>query len=391
MTEIQNKTAKLALEDGSIFTGKSFAADGTTEAEVVFNTSMTGYQEILTDPSYRGQIVTMTYPLIGNYGISQEDIESRNIHVSGFIVKEPATSFSNFRSTNPLQQYLIENGVIGLCNVDTRSITRRLRIKGAMKGVLSTEIIDDIELVRRARASTGLIGLDMVKHVTRQNSELWKKGYDSAFAGPVKIARQPKQTAENPPLVVAFDCGIKDNICRNLVESGFEVVVLPAGASYEQIMEYKPDAVFVSNGPGDPEPIEYTVDTVRKLIKDELPMFGICLGIELIGLALGGKTFKLKFGHRGANQPVKNLDTDKVEITAQNHGFAVDIDSLNKNDIRITHINLNDNTLEGIAHKKIPLFAVQYHPEASPGPHDSTYLFDEFYKLVRTKQPPVFE
>jgi len=381
------KPAKLALEDGTVFTGENFGAWGTQEAEVVFNTSMTGYQEILTDPSYRGQIVTMTYPLIGNYGVCSEDVESKRIQAAGFVVRELAGRVSNFRSQKSLEQYLHENQIIGISKVDTRAITRRLRIKGAMKGVLSTEILDDHELVARARASAGLVGRDLVREVTRPSEEKWLAGYDSAFAGPIYQDKSGSSQTQKPK-IVAFDCGIKDNICRNLVESGFDVTVVPAQASIEEVLEHKPDGIFVSNGPGDPEPIEYTIDTIRKLIQKEIPMFGICLGIQLISQALGGKTYKLKFGHRGGNQPVKNLDTGKVEITSQNHGFAVDIDSLNKDEVRITHINLNDNTLEGIAHKHLPLFAVQYHPEASPGPHDAHYLFEAFYNMVQNGKVP---
>ena len=384
MTE--RDSAKLVLEDGTIFTGRSFGARGTTEGEVVFNTSMMGYQEILTDPSYRGQIVTMTYPLIGNYGVSEEDVESGQIQVAGFVVREPAHWYSNFRAGRSLHQYLTDNGIVGICDIDTRALTRKLRIKGAMNGVLSSEVVDDAELAARARGAQGIVGRDLVRDVTAKGTAQWTSGYTSSFAGPV--AAKGKGQSGKRFRVAAFDCGMKHNICRNLVEAGFEVTVVPADASFEEIMKLKPDGVFVSNGPGDPEPVAYTIKTVRQLIDQEMPMFGICLGIELMGLALGGKIFKLKFGHRGGNQPVKNLDTNRVEITAQNHGFALDIDSFDDDDVRITHVNLNDNTLEGIAHKKLPLFAVQYHPEASPGPHDATYLFSAFYKMVQTRKPP---
>ena len=380
----ESETAKLALEDGTILTGRSFGATGTTQGEVVFNTSMAGYQEILTDPSYRGQIVTMTYPLIGNYGICDEDVESSRVHVAGFVVREPASRYSNFRATRSLEAYLQENNIVGISNIDTRALTRRLRITGAMNGILSSEILDDAELVRRARAADGLVGRDLVQDVTTKEQSKWTRGYESPFAGPVK---RDRPGGKKPPHIIAFDCGIKDNISRNLIEAGFDVTIVPANASYEEVMAHKPDGIFVSNGPGDPEPVEYTTETIRRLIKQEIPMFGICLGIELIGQALGGTIFKLKFGHRGGNHPVKNLDTGNVEITAQNHGFAVDINSFNQADVRITHVNLNDNTLEGIAHTKLPIFAVQYHPEASPGPHDATYLFGAFRKMVLQRKP----
>lgn len=378
----QPQIAKLALEDGTIYTGTSFGATGTSEGEAVFNTSLTGYQEIMTDPSYRRQIVTMTYPLIGNYGIGPEDVESPRIQVAGFVVREVATDPSNFRAQQTLSDYLRDNKIIGLYNIDTRALTRKIRVKGAMKSVLSTEILDDRELVQMARDSKSLVGQDLVQEVTCQKPQVWKNGYESDFSG-------PKTNPENilnkkRPTIVAIDCGMKQNISRNLIEAGFDVTIVPAQTSVEEILAYQPDGIFVSNGPGDPEPIRYTVDTLKQLIKKEIPIFGICLGLQLLSLALGGKTYKLKFGHRGGNQPVKNLDTGKVEITSQNHGFAVDRDSLNSDDVRVTHINLNDNTLEGIAHKHLPLFAVQYHPEASPGPHDANYLFHAFYKMIQS-------
>jgi carbamoyl-phosphate synthase small subunit len=380
--------AKLGLEDGTVLTGKSFGAAGTCDGEVVFNTSMTGYQEILTDPSYRGQIVTMTYPLIGNYGVCQEDVESGAIQVAGFLVREAAQHHSNFRAGQSLENYLRANGIVGMCDIDTRALTRKLRIQGALKGLISTDIADNEELVERARASAGLVGRDLVKEVTCTGQSHWKYGYQSPFAGPIKNIQADSPSGR--PGIVAIDCGMKQNICRNLVQAGFDVTVVPATATAGQILEHKPAGVFISNGPGDPEPIEYTIKTIQDLVQKEIPMFGICLGVELIGLALGGKTFKLKFGHRGANHPVKNLDTGRVEITAQNHGFAVDMDSLDQSSVRLTHVNLNDHTLEGIAHKTLPIFAVQYHPEASPGPHDATYLFDEFYKMVQTGKAPEY-
>ena len=374
--------AKLALEDGTVFNGISFGAKGTKQAEVCFNTSMTGYQEILTDPSYSDQIVTMTYPMQGNYGVSDEDVESGKVQVSGFVVKEASAVFSNHRAGQSLQEYLADNDIPGICEIDTRALTRKLRIKGSMNGVISTEITDDAELVKLAREYPGLVGRDLVQEVSRKEKCQWDKGYESTFAGPTGLIKET-----NKLKVVAFDCGLKDNISRNLVEAGFDVTILPAQSSVEDILATKPDGIFVSNGPGDPEPIKYTIETIKGLLEKKVPMFGICLGLQLIGQALGGKTYKLKFGHRGGNQPVKNLDTGKVEITSQNHGFAVDIETLDKDKIRVTHVNLNDNTLEGFAHKELPLFAVQYHPEASPGPHDSNYLFKEFYKMAKTKKP----
>ncbi|MBI9019599.1 MAG: glutamine-hydrolyzing carbamoyl-phosphate synthase small subunit [Phycisphaerae bacterium] len=386
MTDNNVKIAKLALEDGTVFTGVSVGADGTSEAEVCFNTSMTGYQEILTDPSYRDQIVTMTYTQIGNYGVCPEDVESDGVQVSGFVMREMAPLHNNFRATMSLGDYLKENGIVGIAEVDTRALTRRLRIKGSMKGVLSTLITDDAKLVQMAKDSAGLVGRDLVQDVSTTQTKQWDKGDESKFAGPVRMDKAKSGHAKRPS-IVAFDCGLKQNISRNLIEAGFDVTIVPADTSFENIMAMKPDGIFISNGPGDPEPIQYTIDTVKKLIDEKIPMFGICLGLQLIGQALGGKTYKLKFGHRGGNQPVKNLDTDRVEITSQNHGFAVDADSMKDADVRMTHINLNDNTLEGFAHNSLPVFAVQYHPEASPGPHDANYLFNAFYKMVKAGKP----
>jgi carbamoyl-phosphate synthase small subunit len=377
--------AKLALEDGTVFTGRAFGATGTCTGEVVFNTSMMGYQEILTDPSYRGQIVTMTYPLIGNYGVNAEDAESNRVQASGFIVRELAAGHSNFRASQSLESYLAAENVIGISGIDTRALTRKIRITGAMNGVLSTEIDDDVKLVAMAKEAAGLVGRDLVREVSAKESCQWTQGYTSAFAGPNE-QRAKKETMK--PSVVAFDCGLKQNISRNLIEAGFDVTIVPATASLDEVLAAKPDGIFVSNGPGDPEPIDYTIKTIGELLKKEIPMFGICLGIELIGLAMGAKIYKMKFGHRGGNQPVMNLDTRKVEITAQNHGFALDADSLDTDILRLTHVNLNDQSLEGFAHKKQPMFAVQYHPEASPGPHDSTYLFDAFYQMVVSGKVP---
>jgi carbamoyl-phosphate synthase small subunit len=379
--------AKLALEDGTIFTGTAFGAVATSSGETVFNTSLVGYQEILTDPSYTGQIVTMTYPQIGNYGIADElDEESAKPQVEGFIIKELSPIASNFRSVVTLDEYLKKNNIPGLAGIDTRALVRKLRIQGALKGVICTDpavVGDDAELVRRANAWPGMTGMDLVKVVTPKKAYTWThdKGAWS-------------QLTDNHELptcnVVAIDCGAKRNILRNLVQSGCRVTVVPAGASADEILAHKPDGVFVSNGPGDPEPIRYVQDTLKKLIGKK-PIFGICLGHQLLALAMGATTYKLKFGHRGGNQPVQNIDTGKVEITSQNHGFAVDVESLKKAGGEPTHINLNDQTNEGFRHKTEPVFAVQYHPEASPGPHDATYLFDCFIQMIKTGKSPTAE
>jgi len=377
---------KLAFEDGTVLTGRHFGAHGTRFGEVVFNTSMMGYQEILTDPSYCGQIVTMTYPLIGNYGVTDEDAESVRPQVEGFVVKELARRHSSFRAERSLADYLADGGIVGLEGVDTRAVTRKLRVQGALKGVISSEILDDVELVRQAIASPGIVGVDMVDRVSPGASFVWDRGLESPFAAP------PRGPHGGPVFhVVAIDCGVKRNILRNLVDCGCRVTVVPAAAKAEEIRSLNPDGLFVSNGPGDPEPVTYTIETLKRLIADGTPAFGICLGMELLGMALGGRIFKLKYGHRGGNQPVQNLATKRVEITAQNHGFAVDIDSLDPGSVELTHVNLNDKTLEGIAHRELPIFAVQYHPEASPGPHDATYLFDCFVEMMRTRRAPTAE
>lgn len=372
--ELTVAIAKLALEDGTVYTGRSFGAPGERFGEVVFNTSMTGYQEVLTDPSYTGQIVTMTYPLIGNYGINQEDCESRQPQVEGFIVRELTRTPSNFRSHGSLQDYLLQYGIVGMEGIDTRALVRRLRVRGAMTGVLSTSDLNDRSLVEKARNSPHMVGRDLVREVVPDQAFSWTEGFNSRFAS------QEMHNIPGNPHVVAMDFGMKWNIPRCLVQAGCRVTIVPGTANAEQILSYKPDGVFLSNGPGDPEPITYAIDTIRQLIGKK-PIFGICLGHQLLGLALGAKTFKLKFGHRGANQPVLNQRTQKVEITTQNHGFAVRTDTLPA-DVEPTHINLNDGTLEGMRHRKFPLFSVQYHPEASAGPHDSTYLFEEFRKLM---------
>ncbi len=366
--------AKLALEDGTVYTGRGFGASGETFGEVVFNTSMTGYQEVLTDPSYKGQIVTMTYPLIGNYGINSEDRESKIPQVEGFLVRECTRIPSNFRSHQSLDSYLAEFRIIGMDGLDTRSLVRRLRVRGAMMGVLSTSELDDAALIKKARSCPSIVGRDLAKGVMPEKAFAWKDGFNSPFI------TQELHKSKRPHRVVALDFGMKWNILRCLVEIGCEVTVMPGTASAKDILAQEPDGVFISNGPGDPEPLTYAIGNIKQLIGKK-PIFGICLGHQLLGLALGAKTFKLKFGHRGANQPVLNQKTGQVEITTQNHGFAVDPSTLPV-DVESTHINLNDNTLEGMRHKRFPVFSVQYHPEASAGPHDSTYLFEEFRKLM---------
>ena len=377
--------ALLALEDGRTFPCRSFSGPGEASAEVVFNTGMTGYQEVLTDPSYRGQMVVMTYPLIGNYGINSDDVESDRIQVAAFLVKEYIDYPSNFRSTATLAAYLKSQKILGIENLDTRALTRHIRNAGAMRAVISTRDLDPASLTRRANEIPSMAGQNLAQVVTSAEPYRWQDGKPLA----INLAGQPLN--ENiwrhrgrKQAVVAFDFGIKYNIIRQLDEAGFEVVVVPAATPAQTIQAMNPAGIFLSNGPGDPEPVTAAIETIRNLL-DYRPMFGICLGHQLLGLALGAQTFKLKFGHRGANQPVKNLRSGKVEITSQNHGFAVDPQTLQGNDIEITHINLNDNTLEGFKHLKLPIFSVQYHPEASPGPHDARYLFDEFTKLMERK------
>ena len=371
--------AKLALEDGAVFTGRAFGASGTSQGEVVFNTSMTGYQEILTDPSYKGQIVTMTYPLIGNYGVNAEDVESKRPHVSGFVVKELAALHSNYRANESLDAYLKRNNVIGICGIDTRALTRRLRITGAMRGILTTEAIDDADLVARARASAQMAGADWVQAVKPECAYTW----DTQHGADWKFANHRRGDGLH---VVAMDCGAKQNILRHLADRGVKITVLPPDATADDIRREKPDGLFVSNGPGDPAVLDYAVKPIQDVMH-ELPIFGICLGHQLLARAIGADTYKLKFGHRGANQPVKNLDTGRVEITSQNHGFAVDQASLEKSGGVVTHVNLNDRTVAGFRHKTLPMFSVQYHPEASPGPHDAAYLFDAFMQLLHKKAP----
>jgi carbamoyl-phosphate synthase small subunit len=364
-----SQKAILALEDGTVFKGESFGANGERFGELVFNTSMTGYQEVITDPSYKGQIVAMTYPLIGNYGINEQDVESRKIFLEGFVVKEYSKIHSNWRSQKSLGDYLKENSIIGIEGIDTRALTLHIRQAGAMKAVLSTEDKDEKQLVEKAKDSCGLVGIDLVKKVTIDKKYIWSN-----------VADKDKRQFE----VVVIDCGVKYNILRQLLKNNCEVIVVPATTEAKEILKMKPDGILFSNGPGDPAAVSYVVETTKQLI-GKLPIFGICLGHQMLGQAFGGKTYKLKFGHHGGNHPVKDLKTGKVSITVQNHGFCVDIDSLNKKDIQITHINLNDNTLEGMRHKKLPVFSVQFHPEAGPGPNDASYLFGEFVKLMKKR------
>ncbi len=374
-----SRPAKLALSDGTVFAGQAFGADGEVFGEVVFNTSMTGYQEILTDPSYCGQIVTMTYTQIGNYGTNPDDVESGRLALRGFVVREYCETPSNFRSTRNLSQYLADAGVIGLAGIDTRALVRRLRAHGVMTGVLSTQDLDDASLVEKARNSPGLVGRDLVREVMPASSSAWKEGLTELAQG-FQTPASGTVSRENAPHVVAIDYGMKWNIPRHLSNLGCRVTIAPGSWSAEQILELKPDGVFLSNGPGDPEPLDYAINTIRGVL-GKVPVFGICLGHQLLGLACGGETYKLKFGHRGANQPVLNKDTGRVEITSQNHGFAIRAESLPPN-VEVTHVNLNDQTVEGLRCKDVPAFSVQYHPEAAAGPHDSHYLFQEFRAML---------
>jgi carbamoyl-phosphate synthase small subunit len=355
------KKAILALEDGRIFEGYSFGAEGEAYGEIVFNTSMTGYQEILTDPSYKGQLVCMTYPLIGNYGVNKEDVESTRPFVEGFIVKEVSRIYSNWRANEDLGSYLKRFNIVGIEGIDTRALTKHLREEGAKKGVISSKDLDSKNLIKKAIASPGLVGRDLIKEVMCQKPYAWNK------TGQFNV--------------VAIDSGIKHNIMRHLANRNCKVTVVPATATAKDILAYKPDGLFLSNGPGDPAALPYIVNTVKGLL-DKMPIFGICLGHQILGQAFGGKTFKLKFGHHGGNQPVQDLCTGCVSMTAQNHGFAVDVDSIGK-DVTLTHINLNDRTCEGMEHKTLPIFSVQYHPEAAPGPNDATYHFDKFINMMK--------
>jgi carbamoyl-phosphate synthase small subunit len=373
--------ALLALEDGRYFECRSFTGQGEATGEVVFNTSMTGYQEVLTDPSYRGQMVTMTYPLVGNYGINPEDIESNRIQVAAFLIKEYQPRPSNFRATATLADYLNSQGILGIEQLDTRALTRHIRKSGAMRAIVSTVDLDPAALVGRANRIPTMAGQDLTPIVTTDTAYYWSNGRPDFLKKEAPLDRSVWRQRGRKRSVLVFDFGIKYNILRCLESEGFEVVVVPSATGAETVNAMSPDGIFLSNGPGDPEPVTDAIATIRQLLGSR-PMFGICLGHQLLGLALGAKTFKLKFGHRGANQPVKNLLTGRIEITSQNHGFAVDLDSIRGHDVEITHINLNDSTLEGFRHLTYPVFAVQYHPEASPGPHDARYLFDRFKDLM---------
>ena len=370
------KPAILALADGRTFHGHAFGAIGETFGEVVFNTAMTGYQEVLTDPSYNGQIVCMTYPQIGNTGINREDAESSRVYVEGFIVKEYLARPSNWRSEKSLGAYLEESGVVGIEGIDTRALVRHIRMHGAQEAVISSVDLNPDSLVRKAKAAPGLIGRDLVKEVTCDASYDWGLGEWHLGSGYHDLSKELRDA----PLIVALDYGIKHNILRRIASTGFRVKVMPAHSTAEQILAHNPDGIFLSNGPGDPAAIPYAHDAVRGVLGKK-PVFGICLGHQMLGLALGGKTYKLNFGHHGANHPVKDLRTSRVEITSQNHGFAVDADSVRRL-AELSHVNLNDNTVEGLRGVGVPFFSVQYHPEASPGPHDAGYLFARFKKLV---------
>jgi carbamoyl-phosphate synthase small subunit len=367
--------AYLALSDGKVFEGDHFGAEGEVDAEIVFNTSMSGYQEVITDPSYCGQMVMMTFPLIGNYGINPQDFESDRPHLSGFIIKELSGIASNWRSRGKLEDFLKEFGIIGIQGIDTRALTRRIREKGAQQAVLSTITQDPDELIRKAQNSPGLEGKDLVKKVTCQSPYDWEEGELDIFNPSLKT------TVDKKFFVVAYDFGIKRNILRKLVAAGCRVRIVPASTPAEEVLALNPDGVFLSNGPGDPEGVPYAIKNVKFLL-GKIPIFGICLGHQILNLALNGQTFKLRFGHHGGNQPVMDIRSGKVEITSQNHGFAVAQESIGSS-IDVTSVNLNDQTVEGIHHKKWPIFSVQYHPEASPGPHDSSHLFQQFTNLMK--------
>ena len=364
--------AILYLEDGAHFFGQSLAVTGESAGEVVFNTAMTGYQEILTDPSYAGQIVVMTYPLIGNYGVNADDVESKGIYVKGFVVKEFCRRHSNFRATSSLPDYLNQNNILAIEGIDTRALTRHLRLSGAMKGMISTKDFDKKSLTAKLAAVPSMEGCDLVRDVTTKEKYVWPALYHDGI-GPAEGTPRFK--------VAAIDCGIKFNILRILNQLGCEVHVFPAKSTFSEIMAIKPDGLFLSNGPGDPAVVTYVIDLVKESL-GKVPTFGICLGNQIVGLALGGKTYKLKFGHHGANHPVKDQEQGRIGITSQNHGFCVDPKSLDPGDVEVIHVNLNDHTVEGLRHKRFPLFSIQYHPEAAPGPQDARYLFEEFLEMM---------
>ena len=368
--------AILALEDGTWFRGQAAGAEGEARGEVVFNTSMTGYQEVLTDPSYSGQIVTMTCPEIGNYGVSPEDVESRRPHVAGFIIRDQSPISSNWRAAGTLRSYLVDNKIVAISDIDTRDLTRKLRSGGVMRGVIGTgNQLDEKALIATANAIPQMEGSDLVSEVTTEAAFDWPR------EDPDEFGISPARVAKRRLKIAAYDFGMKWNILRRLSAHGCDVRVYPATTPASELLATKPDGVFLSNGPGDPAPLTYAIDNAKQLVASDTPVFGICLGHQILGLAMGGNTYKLKFGHRGANHPVKKLETGKVEITSQNHGFAVDPKSL-PDDVAVTHLNLYDGTVEGLKHTKRPVFCVQYHPEASPGPHDADYLFDDFLELI---------
>jgi carbamoyl-phosphate synthase small subunit len=377
--------AILALEDGTWYRGVAAGAHGETSGEVVFNTSMTGYQEVLTDPSYARQIVTMTTPQIGNYGVAQGDAESQMPHVAGFVMREASPMASNWRADGTLRDYLVRHNVVAIADIDTRALTRVLRSAGVMRGVIATGQVDPDQLVAKARAIPQMEGADLVRGVTCGEAYSWRDRAPAAGdADHAEFGLPPARRASRRLRVAAYDYGVKWNILRRLDAYGCDVDVFPADAPAKDLLATNPDGLFLSNGPGDPAALRYAIDNVRELVNAERPMFGICLGHQVLGLALGGQTFKLKFGHRGANHPVKELASGKVEITSQNHGFAVDPGSL-PGDVRVTHLNLYDGTVEGFCHTTKPIFSVQYHPEASPGPHDADYLFQRFLESMEKR------
>ena len=368
--------ALLVLADGKIYEGEHFGSEGEVEAEIVFNTSMSGYQEIITDPSYCGQMVVMTYPLIGNYGVNPEDFESNHPHLSGFIIKELSKVQSNWRSRGSLEEFLKETNVFGIQGIDTRALTRRIREKGAQQAILSTDTSDPQRLIEKVRKSPGLIGRDLVKEVTCKNAYDWNESEWTIQDGKTKL----KEVKDRPYNVLVYDFGVKRNILRKLTRAGCKVRVVPANTPADEVLATRPDGIFLSNGPGDPAAVSYAIDNVKTIL-GKVPVFGICLGHQILSLALKGKTYKLRFGHHGGNQPVLDVKSGKIEITSQNHGFAVEQNSFDS-DVDITFLNLNDDTVEGIQHKNWPVFSVQYHPEASPGPHDSEHLFYKFVNLM---------